>query len=115
MAANNPQTAQEIQNQIWRKEAELEGLMKQQRQARKGSRVMRISMAVLGVFAFFVMVLNGASLLGLIGGAGVVFTIFMVGASFLPNKESEEAITSAEGELYVLRNQWAQRVNETGF
>lgn len=114
MAENNPHTVQEIQDQIWRKEAELEGLMKQKRQDRKGSRAMRISMAVLGVFAFFVMVLNGASFLGLIGGVGVVFAIFIVGASFLPNKKSERAISSAEGELYVLRNRWAQRVNETG-
>lgn len=115
MAENNPQTAQEIQEKIWRKEAELDGLVKQQRQDRKGSRVMRISLAVLGMFAFFVMALNGASFLGVLGGIGVVSAIFIVGASFLPNKKTEAAISGVEGELYVLRNRWAQRINETGF
>lgn len=98
----------QLQEEIWRAEAELEGLQDKKRAKRRGDWALRAMSVFLLVFCLFVTALNSGAPIAYLSGAGMLVAGLLFFSTFFPDPKLDEEKVRLEGELYVLRKRWSQ-------
>ena len=100
-------TSAGLQEEIWRKEAELQNLERKKDDEKRSNRVMRWAFLFVGIFCFFVLAI-ATGFWQIVAGVGTVAAGFFVIMSFTPDTKLTEEEGEIEADLYVLRNRWNQ-------
>lgn len=98
----------QLQEEIWRAEAELEGLQDKKRAKRRADWALRATSVFVLLFCLFVTALNSGAPIAYLSGAGMLVAGLFFFSTFFPDRELHEEKVRIEGELYVLRKRWGQ-------
>ncbi len=106
--ADQRMSSAQLQEEIWRAEAELEGLQDKARAKRRANWAIRATTLFILVFCLLVTAINSGSPIAYLGGVGMLLAGVLFFFTFFPDRALQEEKVRIEGELYVLRKRWGQ-------